>query len=209
VTLTGKLTVDGNAAAGEQVVLFAPGRPPLLAFAESAGDGAFALDAPAELPDGAGLLAKARRDAIGAGWVALDGEPPGELALAGPFHPVQLRLSGAEPPPELTLWLDPESLPSVPAEAMKVLYVSGPRVRDAHFVRRRMPANGSRLRVAPGRWRLGVEALYPDRTAAGPAPDRVAVRATAGGRELPGGWQEGFELDVGGPLEVTLELAPV
>jgi hypothetical protein len=210
MTLAGTLTVDGRAAAGEQVVLFAPGRPPLLAFAESAAGGAFALEAPEPLPDGAGLLAKAKRDAIGAGWVPLDGAAPGELALAGPFHPVQLRLSGAEPPPELSLWLDPESLPAVPADAMKVLYVSGPRVRDAHFVRRSMPANGSLLRVAPGRWRLGVEALYPDRTpGAGPVPDRVAVRATADGQPLPGGWQEGYELDVAGPLEVTLELAPL
>jgi hypothetical protein len=210
MTLAGTLTVDGRAAAGEQVVLFAPGRPPLLAFAESSDGGAFALEAPAPLPDGAGLLAKARRDAIGAGWVPLDGAPAAEVALAGPFHPVQLRLSGSEPPPGLTLWLDPESLPGVPAEAMKALYVSGPRVRDAHFVRRPMPANGSLLRVAPGRWRLGVEALYPDRApGAEPAPDRAAVRATASGAPLPGSWQEGFALEVDGPLEVALELAPV
>jgi hypothetical protein len=201
----GTLTVDGRPAAGEQIVLFAPGEPPLLDVATSGDGGRFAFDV-AELPAGARLLAKARGEAIGFALAEPDGGPLA-IDVPGPFHPVRIGLSGADAPEELTLWLDPEGLPR---DTARLVRVGGPRVREAHYLRRPLPAAGVELRLAPGAWRLGAEALWPDRVPGfGDNPDRAAVRATAGGRALDGDREDGFLLDVGGPLDVTLELAEV
>ncbi len=203
MTTTGTLTIAGRPAAGEQVVLLVPGTPPQLDVATTAAGGRFAFDAGAP---GARVLAKARGDAVGLAWAELDGGPLA-IDIPGPFHPVTIRLTGAEPPPELSLWLDPDGLPR---DLARLAHVGGPRVREAHYLRRPLPPEGCVLRLAAGAWRLGAEARFPDRTPGfGPNPDRAAVRATAGGHDLEGGAEDGYALAVAGPLDVTLELAEV
>jgi hypothetical protein len=202
---TGTLTIGGRPAAGEQIVLYAPGEPPLLDVATSGADGRFAFDV-AALPAGARVLAKARAEVVGLAWAEPDGGAL-DIDVPGPFHAVRIALSGAEAPDGLTLWLDPEGLPR---DAARLARVAAPRVREAHYVRRRLPADGCQLRLAAGTWRIGAEALLPDRVPGdGPNPNRAAVRAAASGRALDGSWEDGFLLDVGGPVELTLELAPV
>lgn len=208
MTTTGTLTIAGSPAAGEQLVLFAPGRPPLLDVATSEAGGRFAFGVAGALPPGAGVLAKARGDAVGLAWEEVDGGPLA-IDVPGPFHAVRIRLAGAEAPDGLTLWLDPDA-PALPRDAARLVYVGGPRVREAHYLRRPLPPGGCDLRLAAGAWRLGAEALFPDRVPGyGPNPDRAAVRATAAGAPLAGDREDGFRLDVGGPVELTLELAPV
>ena len=129
--ITGTLTVDGRPAEGELLVLFAPGKPPLLDVATSDARGAFRFDA----DGGAGVLAKARGAAIGLAWRELDGGPLA-IDVPGPFHPVRIRLTGADAPAGLTFWLDPEGLSG---DLARLAYVGGPRVREAHFLRRPLP----------------------------------------------------------------------
>lgn len=194
----GTFTIDGEPAAGEQIVLFAAGRPPHLDFTTTGDDGSFRLEAPSD----AGVLAKARRDTLALCW----GEPGGDWRLDAATHAIQLRVAGAEPPAELSVWLDPEEVPGLPGEAMRLVHVSGPRVRDAHYARRPLPANGAHLRLATGTWRLAAEAVYDQPTSTHPVPDTITVAARAGATQLPGDAASGFRLVVDGPLEVTLEL---
>ena len=205
--ISGTLTVDGRPAEGEQLILFAPGTPPLIDVATSGTGGDFAFDA--EPTPGAGVLAKARASAVGLAWTELDGAPLA-IDVPGPFHAVRIRLTGAAAPDGLTLWLDPDATPALPRDAARLVRVGGPRIREAHYLRRALPADGTGLQLAAGAWRLGAEARFPDRVRGyGPNPDRAAVRATAGGRALEGDPQDGFRLDVSGPTDVTLELAEV
>ena len=91
------------------------------------------------------------------------------------------------------------------------LLQTGAASQRAHFADVSLPEPATRLRLQAGRWRVGASFVIYERPML-VDPDFhnvVAASASVDGRELDGAEWSGFEIDISGPLTLTLALRVV
>ena len=197
MTISGTFEAGGGPVTDGEVVR--DGEP--FAGPAAVRDGRFALDAA-----GPGLL-------VGRAFAPVLGAAAGGEALVaeGPWHDVRVEVvtPGGEPHPlRLEAFLDPVRLAGFPDEALPLLRRTSETSERGHFVAPALPEPAATFRLQAGRWRLAASFVNPERGLM-QAPDfanYVTERALVDGEPLPGSPWSGFELDVAGDRDVTLEL---
>jgi hypothetical protein len=164
----------------------------LRAQARPGPDGSFSFP---EAPGGT-LLALFRGPVAGMAC----GDPP---LVPAPLWPVEVRPEGEDLPDALDLRLVPKRLEGIPDELLRWPFRVGTALAEEPLGR-----SGTRLMVQGGRWLVSAsyEIVVNARSLeeSGSLWSTVAARVE-GGEELSGG-PVGFELELGGPCTVILEI---
>jgi hypothetical protein len=204
---TGTILAEGEPAAGAVVLLLLPRAPWVLAAAETAPDGSFALEPGEPAPGDASVLVTIRGPVVATAGYRPVAEAAGEWALDGPLHRLTLTVAGEAPEGALA-FADPFELASVPPAAARLLRMRSPTVMDAHFVTAPLVDGTLELRVAPGLWVVGAGIAAPDGPlTSGPPPTGIGtIHAVSDGRELTGSPHAGYDVRVDGDTNVKLEL---
>ncbi len=172
----------------------------VLADTVTGADGRWSLTADASL-----LIARCRGDAIG----LIAARPPAAELELSPTHPLVVHLEGMPADAVPQVMLTPLELDGVEPSLLRWIYAPVREAADsvlAAFLAREL-----KRWVQTGRW--WITAHYSVSYSARPidAPDPVswvaASAVTSDGRPLPAR-DHGFELDVTGPTDVTIQLAP-
>lgn len=206
--LAGRVRIDGRPAAGQEVLLFSEGSRRLEGAATTDADGAFAIDRPSR-EDGLVVLAKVRGEVCAPTAVSV---PDGAGEVAVDVRSAELRglrgsVTGEDALP-LVVRLDLVRVDGVPDWLAELATLRRPGVMEGSFAEVPVTADGFRLLVRPGRYRIrGDRVVYDQARVRGPRePSVIVERVTLGpgGADLPGEPWGGFAVDVEGDVELVL-----
>jgi hypothetical protein len=162
--LTGRMEVDGRAAAGQRVLLVSGDMGTLLASAETSEAGAFELPLPGALAgDTIVLLAKVQGPLLAVAHrvvdLAADAGRPQDFAFdsQGPeMHELHAAVSTtADWPPYLRIVVDPVELTGIPAPLARFFLRRDERVVEESFLHLHVEEREFTLRVQAGTYRIG------------------------------------------------------
>lgn len=162
--LTGRMEVDGRAAAGQRVLLVSGDMETLLASAETSEAGAFELPLPAApAGDTSVLLAKVQGPLLAAAHrvvdLAADAGRPQDFAFhsTGPgMRELHAAVSTtADWPPYLRIVIDPVELTGIPAPLAHFFLRRDERVVEESFFHLHLEEREFTLRVQAGTYRIG------------------------------------------------------
>ena len=206
-TVTGRFTVAGRPAEGEDVLVLGGAPRRLRAVVRSGRDGAFEAERPARGPSS--VLGRAR--SAGLALAAADAGEDVALDAPGPLHRLVVEIQSDEGYPDrLDVFLDPVEIDGVPPELLAFASGVEPGVFSARFWEHGVTDRRLEVLVQPGVWRVGGAYIVGDRPNL-IEPDfknYVAKRATMNGAELPASGS-GWAVDTREDRVVTLELREV
>jgi hypothetical protein len=206
--ISGRVLVGDRAPALADVLLLDAGGA-IDAHAPVGPDGRFALPSP-QAPE-AVLLARVRLPdcAIVSAQTAVP--PPAEVDIAldsRALHALRVEIAGDDVPDELELRLTPRRVDGLPDDLLASAFRPIDGMADSVLSNRPIGRGPLELGVQAGRWLIaaGYELTADARSVDFQPAWWYAARATIDpGGEVPGG-PVGFEVDVTGPVTITLEI---